>query len=80
MTTYLDFTDISISFPRRKLKTYLVTNKLSGEHLGTVYWDKKWRCYVIGFDNVQFSQGCLEEATRFVTRIMTEWKSRMANR
>lgn len=72
---YIEFHDVSSSYPSRKTETWRVVSKNNSSTLGTIRWYGAWRQYCFFPTNFTvFNDGCLEKITEFIVTLMSKRK------
>jgi hypothetical protein len=73
--SYIDFELVE---QKPKTNVFDVKNKHHGTKLGTVKWHSEWRQYAFFPEpEMVFSQGCMEDITKFVNGLMEERKKKV---
>lgn len=63
-----------------KLHKYKVKNIKFGEYIGIIHWRGGWRQYVFRADpEIDMSRSCQKEVTKFIDKLMDEWKDKLNN-
>lgn len=71
--SFLNFQDVSTSYPDRKTRTFVVLNAANGANLGRIQWFAPWRRFVFAPEGLTvFDAACLKEISAYLEALMRE--------
>lgn len=63
-----------------KLHKYKVINHNHGYDIGEIHWRGGWRQYVFEAESeIDMSRSCMKEVTKFIDKLMKEWREKRKN-
>ena len=73
--SHLDFNKLPLK-KGLKLHEYLIWNRNLCQEVGIIHWRGGWRQYVSHCPNADISVSCHKEISKFITKLMKEWRDK----